>query len=211
MEKARRSETAPKGWPAALVMFHLGMWRERMRTSLTELAEGRTPSPPPPIERQDELNDAELAGGIGIPLSDAAARCEHLLAELMDVYERLGEQPFQWYGAKTTTEAVLRGSYIHTRAHMAEYYKENGDEDAAWRLLEDAVTDLRSAQAPGLVMGAALYNLAIARVDQDRRDEAIELLREAIPMRPDIKTAAAADSDFGDLRDDPRFQDLVQT
>jgi hypothetical protein len=33
---AVRSETQPKGWPAALVMFHISMWRERLRDALTE-------------------------------------------------------------------------------------------------------------------------------------------------------------------------------
>src|SRR5690349_6469981 len=105
VEEARRSETAPKGWPAALLMFHLGMWRERMRKSLTDVSEGREQTLPP--ADANEVNDTELAYGIGTPLADAAARSEHLLGEIMDLYDWLGDRPFQWYRNKTTTEAVL--------------------------------------------------------------------------------------------------------
>ena len=39
-----------------------------MRNALTDLSEGREPTPPP--ENTDEVNDAELPNGIGTPLAD---------------------------------------------------------------------------------------------------------------------------------------------
>lgn len=211
VDTARESEKAPKGWPAALVMFHLGMWRERMRNSMSELAEGRPATPPPPREQQDEINDRELAGAIGIPLGDAAARCDHLLSELIEVYSRVGEQPFDWYGTKTTTEAVLRSSYIHTSLHMYGYHLENGNLQEGHEAIENAADRLRSIDAPDFVLGVALYNLAIVRIAQGRKDEAIELLRDGFTRRPDLKEHAHGDADLGDLRDDPRFKELVKT
>jgi tetratricopeptide (TPR) repeat protein len=211
VDKATRSETAPTGWPAALVLFHLGMWRERMRDRLADLAEGRTPAPPPPIEQQNELNDAELAGGIGIPLSDAAARCDHLLGEIIELYARVGDQPYQWYRARTTTEAVLGNSYTHPRAHMHAYFRENGEIERANRLYEEAVTQLRAIAATEIPMGAALYNLAGARAADGRSDDAVKLLEEALRLRPDLARNAAADEDFEALRDDARFQGLIKT
>ena len=210
VEKARQSETAPKGWPAALVMFHLGMWRERMRDALTELAEGRPQTQPPPIEQQDELNDAELAGGIGTPLSDAAARCDHLLGEIIEVYEKVGDQPYRWYRARTTTEAVLGNSYTHPRSHMYAYLRENGDTESANQLYEEAVAQLRAMSATEIPMGAMLYNLACARVGQERHDEAMSLLEETLRLRPDLKPNLIADEDLAPLREDPRFQELTR-
>src|SRR5256885_15722954 len=99
-------------------MFHLGMWRERLRNTLSSVSEGRDHERPPGTI--DEINDAELAMGIGIPLNDAAARADRLLAEIIDFYEKLGERQFEWAMAKTTTEAVLRNSFTHPRTHIAE-------------------------------------------------------------------------------------------
>ena len=208
VEEARRSETAPKGWPAALNMFHIGMWRERMRKSLTDLSEAREPTPPP--EDQNAVNDEELANGIGTPLADAAARSEHLLGEIMDLYDWLGERPFQWYRAKTTTDAVLGNSFTHPRGHLYEYWRENGELDRANRLLEEAVTLLRQVNAPALPMGANLYNLACARVYQGRLDEALVLLGEAWPLVPHLKDTASKDSDLEALLNDERFKALIE-
>jgi hypothetical protein len=44
---------------------------------------------------------------------------------------------------------------------------------------------------------------------QGRLDDAIELLKEALPMRPDMKAGASADSDLATLRDDARFKELI--
>lgn len=210
VDRAKKSESAPKGWPAALLMFHVGMWRERMRDSLTALAEGRTPEAPPPIERQDEFNDAELANGIGTPLADAAARSDHLLAEIIALYEKLGDRPFQWYRWSNTTDAVLGNSYNHPRIHIYEYLRENGDLDRAGQLLEEAAPEMRAASDTPGIQAIASYNLACARVIQGRMDEALRELQAAFQLRPEMKDGAAKDSDLEPLRDDPRFQEMVK-
>src|SRR5439155_21980386 len=133
---ARRSDTAPIGWAASLPLFHLGMWRERFLNALIEVSEGRPYSPPP--EDIDEFNEAELARGIGTPLTYAGSRSDHLFGEILDVYQRVGHAPFQWYLARMTTEAVLRNSYTHPRMHVPAYLVENGDVEAAHRFLGEA-------------------------------------------------------------------------
>jgi hypothetical protein len=206
--EARKSETAPKGWPAALNLFHICMWRERLKNALTDVRDGRAYAPPP--DDVNETNDAELAGGLGVALVDIAERSDVLLVSLIKLWEEVGERPFKWYTNNTTMEALLRNSYIHPRNHIVAYLNENGDTAGADRLLEDAVTEMREIAAPPLVLGAALYNLACARVARDRLDEALELLVEAFPMRPDLKESAPKDKDLEMLHDNPGFKALTK-
>jgi hypothetical protein len=207
--EARRSEKAPKGWPAALNLFHICMWRERLKNALTDVQEGRAYTPPP--GDVDETNDAELAGGLGVALVDIAERSDVLLASLIKLWDDLGERPFKWSTNNTTTEAILRNSYVHPRGHVAAYLKENGDPAGAERLVEDAATEMREIDAPPIVLGIVLYNLACTRVAQDRLDEALELLVEAFPMRPDLKESAPKDRDLEMLHDNPAFKALTKT
>jgi len=208
LDEARRTETAPKGWPAALVMFHISTWRELLRNAMMEVAEGRSFNPPP--ENIDEFNDTSLPSGIGTPLNDAAARADHLMQEVIGLYDRLGERPFDWYIARDTTVAVLRNSYTHPRTHLFGYLKENGNADRANQLWEEARSDMEAASAPTLIVGAVLYNLAVTRIAQGRLDEALDLLEESFPMRPDLKESAAGDSDLAALHDSARFQALLK-
>ena len=176
---------------------------------LTDMSEGRSPSPPP--ADQDELNNAELADGIGIPLSDAAARADYLLTEIITLYDKVGDRPVVWYRAKTTGEAVLGNSYMHPRLHIYEYLRENDEHENADRLWEEALPELRELRATPLHMGPATYNLACTRVHQDHSDEALNLLEEAFSLRPDLRSIAINDPELAPLRDDPRFQELVKS
>jgi len=190
-------------------MFHLGMWRERLRNGLADLAEGREFTPAP--SNIDEVNDAELANGIGTPLTDAAARSDRLLAEIIDLYSRLGDQPFEWSIAKTTTAAVLRNSYTHPRVHLHPSLTENGAKSRANEIFEDAYTEMKAADAPSLILATVAYNLACVRATQGRLDEAIDSLEEAARHRPEITSQAPDDAELAILRDDPRFQELVKS
>ena len=150
--EARRTERSPKGWPAALIMFHIGMWRERLRNALSAFSEGREYAHPP--VDVDEFNDGELAAGIGTPLADAAARSDRLLSEIIELYERLGDREFQWFSATTTKGAVLRNSISHARGHLGDYFEENGDIARAEKLIGDAVDELVAVSAPTYVIDA---------------------------------------------------------
>lgn len=192
-------------------MFHMGMWRERMRNALTAVAEGRTPDPPPPLGEMDEFNDVELANGIGTPLADAAARSDHLLAEIIALYEKLGDRPFQWYRWSNTTDALLGNSYTHPRDHIFHYLVENDDAEAACRVFEDALPEMIEASETPAVQAVAHYNVACARVVQGRVDEALAELEQAFDKRTELRAHAAQDADLAALRENPLFQDLVRT
>ncbi len=131
-------------------MFHIAMWRERMRDALaTTINGGRYELP----GTRDEINETELADGIGTPLSDASARSGQLLSEIAQLLGEAGDRPINWFGERSCQDAVLRNSYSHPRRHICEYMAENGDIAGAARLVEDALTELGELPASDYVTG----------------------------------------------------------
>jgi len=204
---AMAKETEPKGWPAALIMFHIAQWRLRLRNAFDDVHAGRPYTPIP--ANIDEFNDVELPTGAGVSLDEAATRADVELGSLIELAQAIGERPFKWDLANTSTEAVLRNSYVHPRIHIAAYLSENGNKPAAHVLFEATASDLRDASAPHLILGAALCNLATARVEPGRSDEALDLLEEGLSMRPDLRPACAANPDLAVLKNNPRFQSII--
>lgn len=214
VEKAYVAEAAGRpepssGWTPTMTMFHLAKWRERLWNGLTEAdAEQPVHAPPGNI---DELNDAEMAGAEGVSLAEAGEQCEAALTSIMAMWETMGDQPFKWFTAETTGEAILRNSYWHPRIHLADQFINWGEANRGERLIEETVSELRAVKAHGRILGAAVYNLAGVRARQLRTDEALDLLEESLEMREDLRTDAAEDADFASLRDDPRFRALTAT
>jgi hypothetical protein len=196
----------PKGWPPALILFHCAQWRARLRDALVEFEAGREYAHPGNV---DEINDRELPQGDGVALSTAAARSDALLGDLIALSSRLASRYFQWSLTRTCGDAIVRNSYFHPRVHLAAYWQENGEDRRAHQLMENTVGELRELWPAPIILGAGLYNLATVRVAQDRADEALDLLEEAGPMRPDILAQAAGDPDLAALRGNARFQALT--
>ena len=202
---ALASEAEPTSWPASLIMFHVAQWRGRLRRALSDEREGR-PHDRLPADI-DALNDAELPQGAGLSLKEAAARADSELAALIELAEP--DRSFDWGPTNTSAEALIRNSYIHPRNHIAAYLEEAGDRIASHRLLEEAAAELRGAVAPPFILGTALYNLACVRAAQNRQAEALDLLEEMAPMRPDLRLVAEREADLAPLRGEARFQAIV--
>lgn len=198
----------PKGWSAALTMFHFLKWRERVHEALTALRDGRAYTTPP--QNIDEFNDAELATAAQTSLADSAKAADSLLASLTDLYVAVGDRPFAWYRWSTTTEALLGSSYIHPHTHMVEYLKENDDLAGAVRLLETTVPELRRASAPPTILGVEIYNLACLRVAEGRHSDALTLIEESVAMAPRLKAVAPTDPDLTPLYEVERFRAIVR-
>jgi hypothetical protein len=212
LEKAFVAEIAGKpepssGWTPSMTMFHIANWRERLWNGLTEAAAERPVNAPP--GNIDELNDGEMVGAAGVSLADSAARADAALISIIAMWETMGDRPFNWYSVETVGEAILRNSYLHPRIHLADQFLERGEAERSHRLTEETANELRGVDAPGRVLGAALYNLAAVRAAQLRTDEALELLEESLAMREDLKPAAASDENFASLQGDSRFRALT--
>jgi len=80
----------------------------------------------------------------------------------------------------------------------AERYRESRDYDAALALMQEALE--RFPDHAG-----TLYSLACWEAMAGRRDEALEHLRRAVELEPDVRRYATTDADLDAIRDDPRF------
>ena len=197
----------PTGWSAALLLFHISRWRERLRDRLTQARDGR---PVEPLPDADTINAVELVEGADMSLRDASAYADKVFGELIDLWNAMGDRPFTWFTAKTTDEALARNSYLHPRVHLAEHFIERGHRVRGYRIFEVSADHLRNAEAPPHTLGSAIYDLGCARVGQARILEALPLLEEAMQLRPDLRSSAGDDPDLAPLKNVASFQALLK-
>jgi tetratricopeptide (TPR) repeat protein len=75
--------------------------------------------------------------------------------------------------------------------------------------LEAAAETLQHAFIANPQDALAHFNMACYRAVQNRREEALALLKDALDLDPKLRNLAKAEPDFNGLRTDPLFQKLI--
>lgn len=119
---------------------------------------------------------------------------ERALLERVRVFIALCEREMRKAPSEPTT--------VEERVTLATAALNNGDDRAAERLASEV---LRSLPEHDL----ALYILAAVQSRRGDSQAAIEFLRHAVQVSPDISAQARHDSDFAGLRSLPDFQQLL--
>jgi tetratricopeptide (TPR) repeat protein len=58
--------------------------------------------------------------------------------------------------------------------------------------------------------GEVLYDLAVIRLANGKREDALAALRKALAANPKLRTQASKDDDLAALRSDPGFRQIVR-
>ena len=75
--------------------------------------------------------------------------------------------------------------------------------------VEAAAATLQQAFAANPSDALANFNMACYRAVQNRPDEALELLRNALQLDPKLRALAKAEQDFESIRERPEFRELL--
>jgi hypothetical protein len=197
-------------WAARDLLAHFAEWSAVLREVLVATAEGREPPTLPDddeinqlfFERNRDLSWAEVAGKAQAAYEALAAQLRTMPAEVLAAPSQPGGQP--------TRLGIVFSHVDHTLRHMSENLMARGERDVADALMVEGARRMAAMDDSTQFRGAIVYNLACHLTLNGRTDRALDTLREALTIRPDLAEYATQDGDFAGLRDDPDFQALVQ-
>jgi len=147
---------------------------------------------------KDRAAEAEDAYRTAIRLDPNWSRPYNDLAILLRLTGRLGE----------AEEAALTA--IRLDPDSVATHNNYGNLLVAQRRLSEAETEYRKAIELDPGHPKPYYNLACVYGLENRREEALALLEDAVTRNPDLREDAQRDPDLATLRNDPRFQKLTR-
>jgi hypothetical protein len=158
----------------------------------------------------EELNaqDFELYREMGWPdvLEKAAEATRQLVAQAEARSEE--ELEAESRPGRKLWQSIEGTGHSHSMVHLTEIYLKRGDAELATRLRMDTVAELeRLDDSPGW-QGMVRYDLACHHALVGEKERAIEVLREALGLNPELTEWSKEDPDFAPLRDDPGYQAL---
>jgi tetratricopeptide (TPR) repeat protein len=209
------TERARKGkadrWAPKDVLAHISYWNNQQAKRLEAAILNETP---------DDVQDYEKINQ-EIFQKNRDRSWEELLQEDEQTFDRLkasiaaipndmidDPQLLAWTNARPLWWNVAFTAYYHVLGHLSSLYSERGKAEEAKALHEHIARGMMSLSEGENWKGTTIYNLACFYALNDYHDLALDELRKAFVLNPDLVEWSKEDSDLDQLRHLPAFQAL---
>lgn len=131
------------------------------------------------------------------------------LVEALSEAELTAPQRYADHDHVPICEQVLFNAVWRPCSYLTQFYGQRSELAEAARMHETLVEAVRRLGGPPAVLASSIYSLACLYTTSGQPDRALDLLREAVRLKPHLAGWAQRDPDFVSLRDDPAFQTLL--
>jgi tetratricopeptide (TPR) repeat protein len=190
-------------WAAAPLVAHNTEFKRQQVHRLEAVLSGTTPRS---FAEIDHRSAAYYAACASKPAAEVAAQSREvtvaLLAHLRAVADEdlLDPSRHPWLnGRQLSLQIVVRG-FWHPLGHLGDYHLDRGRVDAAYALHRAAIVEAERRGVPEAVRGMAYYSLGCAQARAGATADALDALRLAVSLNPDLHANLARDHDLDTLR-----------
>lgn len=213
-EVERSAAGTPERWSAKDILVNIMLWKELQTQKLAMAVRGEVP----PEWRDgvviDSLNNQAREKYRDVPFEDVQREAVRVFATFMAQVESVSEEElsdperYEWMDGGALWHETLGNGLWHPFSQMVALSMQRDDRETAARLQEKLLAAARRANLPPDTVGVVLYNQTCFYATHGWPEKALELLPEALRMRPTLVEWSKHDSDLDGLRSDPRFQAL---
>lgn len=199
-------------WAAKDFLVNILTWRRLQTQKLATALRGENP----PVWR-----DMQLIHQINYQaFSDYQNHSfQAILVEAEDVYQAfiaqvksLNEEEltdphrYDWQEGEPLWGETLGNGLWHPCQQLTNFYLQSDRRDAALQLQEALLEACRKAELPSEKLGSTMYNQACVYATNGWPEKALQLLPEALRLRPTLIEWSRHDTDLDGLRANPAFQ-----
>ena len=201
----------PDRWAAKDLLAHLAGWNGRMNRRMANMPDGDSPNE---LEELDRINAVLFAANRTRTWLELRDEDQRAFEELLRAVDSMSEEDLTlpgrlaWAGTRPAWMGLLGNAHWHPYHHLCMYLVEHGHLEQATQIQEAMVRDLLALDQGDQHKGTALYNLACFYALTHRPQQAIENLREALPLAPSLVEWSKQDSDLDSLREVEDFKAL---
>jgi tetratricopeptide (TPR) repeat protein len=198
-------------WSAKDMVAHLVEWKARTGQRLAAAARNE---PPPTYDDIDQANAEIFEEHRHLSWADVLEKSQRAHDELMEHLRAVPEDDlvdpnrFPWQKGRPLWRDIAGDGYSHPMAHIAQFYTRRGEREYATQSQETAAHLLRALDDSPSWHGIILYNLACYYAVSGQKEKAIDGLRQALHLNPDLTEWSQQDPDFASIREEPAYRSL---
>jgi hypothetical protein len=211
-EDQLQAEGLPDRWAPKDFLAHIAAWNAHEVDEMAAATRGET------LGESSELNDINAVifeehrgwswTQVMQLLDKAYTEMSAALAGLSP-NDLTDPQRYAWTHGQPLIQRLAFTAYSHPLTHLSYVLMDSGERQAAIQMAEMVSHQIASLDDSDGWQGVRLYNLACFYAITGDPQHALELLRQALPLRPDLTAWAKEDNELASLWDDPEFKTLV--
>jgi rhodanese-related sulfurtransferase len=217
LSEAERDATGtPEQWSAKDFVANITAWEQLQIQKLAAAVRGETPPVWRDMDLVNQINAQIFAEHQNLPWQDVQDEAERVFAGLVAQVDGLtGEEltdpyRYDWQDGEPLWAETLGNGFWHPYSQLTRFYRQRGDREYAMHVQESLVEALRRVDMPPDTVGGAIYNLACFYATNGWPGKALEVLPEALRLRPTLVEWSKQDTDLDVLRTEPAFQALYE-
>jgi len=208
-EKQKEEKGSLEKWSAKDTLSHLVFWGDHFNSQTEKAKSGE--KVPMAGDYFDQVNDGVLIEHMEQSFSEALIELERSFENSIEILKSFSadelndKENFEHLNGRTLMDHALGTLGWHITHHISDFYIKNGRTEKAIVLQEKYTIKLRDFPT---WEANAIYNLACFFAQIGNKEKAINNLKTAFIIRPDLIEWAKNDSDLEPLRKDLDFKAL---
>lgn len=213
-DEERRAGGSLEHWSAKDTLGHIVAWNEKMVQRLEAAARGEDT---PAVQDVDGANAELYALFQPLTWEELLAKMDQVNQALLGRVQALAEDElrasdrYSWQSGQPVWRRIAGNGFLHPQAHLTQYYFEHGRGALADQMNEKDLPLLRELDDSADWQGTVLYNMACFHSLSGRVEQALDGLRQAFSLRPDLAEYSKGDTDLDPIRQQPAYQELIQS
>lgn len=215
-EVEREATGTPDTWAAKDFLVNIMLWKQLQTEKLAAAARGETPPVWRDMQLVHQINNEAFTRYQASSFQDVQEEAESVFEALMAQVERMSEEEltdvnrYEWQEGEPLWQETLGNGLWHPCSQMTAYYLQRGNKQAARQLQASLLAAVREAELPPEALAVCVYNQVCFYATNGWPEQALQLLPEALQLRPTLIEWSKHDSDLDLLRDEPAFQAIFQ-
>ncbi|GAC1346689.1 MAG: hypothetical protein NVSMB27_10720 [Ktedonobacteraceae bacterium] len=212
----RNAVGTPDSWAAKDFLANIMRWKQLQTQKLAVAVRGGTPPVWRDMQLVHQINREAFTRYQAYSFQEVQEEGKRIFNAFITQVESLSEEElidsnrYDWQEGEPLWEETLGNGLWHPSSQITAFYTRRGDKQSALRLQETLLEAVRQAELPPESLGAAIYNQACFYATNGWLEKALQLLPEALRLRPTLIEWSRHDSDLDQVRADPAFQAIFQ-
>ncbi|MDX1435653.1 MAG: ClbS/DfsB family four-helix bundle protein [Anaerolineales bacterium] len=198
-------------WSAKDLLAHIAAWKLLLGQNIAALADGKPPRQPLEDDRENEIIFRKNQAMDWVEVTANLDHANGLLVrqiQAMDEASLAATDSFPWSPGRPLWRSIVGTGYIHPILHLSEHALEKGDLDYASDLNIQMADSLSQINDSPDWQGMVKYNLACYFALTGQKQIAIETLKSALTLNPEMSEWSRQDTDLQSLHGDEAFEAL---